>query len=159
MEAALTPDERAMMVALQEAEVAAQEGEVPVGCVIFDGDGRELGRGHNLREQLNDATAHAEVVALKRAARARGSWRCDGAVAYVTLEPCVMCAGALLHARIARVVYGCDDPKGGGLFSLYSIGDDARQNHRYEVVRGVLSEEAASKLRVFFGRLRRAGKK
>jgi tRNA(adenine34) deaminase len=152
-------DEAQMAIALGEADLASREGEVPIGCVIRGPDGAELARAHNLREQLLDATAHAEVIALRRAAKALGSWRLVGATAYVTLEPCVMCAGALLHARVARVVYGCDDPKGGGAFSLYSIGQDSRLNHQYELTRGVMAEEASAKLQAFFGRLRRAGKK
>ena len=119
----------------------------------------ELARGHNQREQLVDVAAHAEVVALRRAAKAVRSWRLVGATVYVTLEPCVMCAAALVHARVARVVYGCDDPKGGGMFSLYAIGQDARLNHQIELTRGVMADAAASRLQAFFGRLRSAGKK
>src|ERR1017187_1655645 len=104
-------DEDFMAIALGEADLAAREGEVPIGCVIRAGDGSEITRGHNLREQLADVTAHAEVVALRRASRIVRSWRFDGATVYVTLEPCVMCAGALVQARVARVVYGCDDAK------------------------------------------------
>ncbi len=148
-----------MTLALGVAQLAAAEGEVPVGCVLIGADGVELARGHNRREQLADVTAHAEVVTLRAAARAVGSWRCPGSTVYVTLEPCVMCAAALLQARVARVVYGCDDPKAGGVFSLYAIGADARLNHGYEVTRGVLAEAGAAQLREFFGRLRRAGKK
>jgi tRNA(adenine34) deaminase len=152
-------DEAQMAIALGEADLAAREGEAPVGCVIRGPDGAELARAHNLREQLKDATAHAEVVALRRAAKVAGSWRLPGATVYVTLEPCIMCAGALMHARVARVVYGCDDPKGGGAFSLYSIGQDPRLNHQYELSRGVMAEAASARLQEFFGRLRRAGKK
>lgn len=148
-----------MQVALGEADLAAREGEIPIGCVIRSASGSELARGHNLREQLSDVTAHAEVVALRRAAKAIGSWRLPGATVYITLEPCVMCAAALVHARVARVVYGCDDPKGGGAFSLYAIGQDARLNHQYEVTRGVMTDAATARLQDFFGRLRRAGKK
>jgi tRNA(adenine34) deaminase len=152
-------DEEIMGLALAEADQAAREGEIPIGCVIWGMDGTELGRGRNLREQLRDVTAHAEVVALRRAGATLGSWRCNGATAYVTLEPCVMCAAAFSQARVARVVYGCDDPKGGGVFSLYQVGDDARLNHQYSVTRGVMGDAATSKLQGFFGRLRRAGKK
>jgi tRNA(adenine34) deaminase len=155
----MSDDEEWMTLALAEADLAATEGEVPIGCVIRGSDGVELARGHNLREQLADATAHAEVVALRRASRAVGSWRFIGATAYVTLEPCVMCAGALVHARIGRVVYGSDDAKGGGAFSLYSIGRDPRLNHQFELTRGVLADASTSRLQDFFGRLRRAGKK
>lgn len=148
-----------MAVALGEADLAAKEGEVPIGCVIRGPDDAELARAHNLREQLADATAHAEIVALRRAAKALGSWRLVGATLYVTLEPCVMCAGALVHSRVARVVYGCDDRKAGGAFSLYAIGGDSRLNHQFELTRGVLAADAAARLQTFFGRLRRAGKK
>jgi len=152
-------DQEWMAVALGEADLAAREGEVPIGCVVRGVDGVELARGHNLREQQNDATAHAEIVAMKRASRATGSWRLEGCTVYVTLEPCVMCSGALLHARVRRVVYGCDDPKGGGTFSLYSIGRDPRLNHEFELVRGVMANESMARLQEFFGRLRRMGKK
>ena len=155
----MTHDEELMGIAMAEADLAAREGEVPIGCVIVGANGVELARGHNLREQLNDVTAHAEVVALRRASRATNSWRCAGATVYVTLEPCIMCAGALLHARVSRVVYGTDDAKGGGVVSLYAIGSDARLNHRYAVTRGVMAAAATSQLRDFFGRLRRSGKK
>jgi tRNA(adenine34) deaminase len=155
----VTSDEEWMALALAEADAAAGEGEVPIGCVIRGADGTELARAHNLREQLADATAHAEIVALRRASRTVGSWRFVGATVYVTLEPCVMCAGALVHARVARVVYGCDDAKAGGAFSLYSIGQDPRLNHRFELTRGVLANEATERLQTFFGRLRRSGKK
>jgi tRNA(adenine34) deaminase len=144
-----------MHLALEEAQVAALRGEVPVGCVLVE-DEREvvLGRGHNLRELLRDPTAHAEVVALRAAAVERGAWRLDGVTAYVTLEPCAMCAGALVNARVGRVVYGCDDPRAGALRSLYRLGEDPRLNHRYEVTAGVLADEGAALLRAFFQRLR-----
>jgi tRNA(adenine34) deaminase len=152
-------DEEWMRVALGEADAAAEEGEVPVGCVIRGADGAELARGHNLREQLQDATAHAEVVAIQKASKRLGTWRLVGATAFVTLEPCVMCAGALVLARVERVVYGCDDPKGGGVRTLYNVGQDPRLNHRFELRAGVLADEAVARLQAFFGRLRQAGKK
>ncbi len=148
-----------MAVALGEADLAGREGEVPVGCVICTRDGVELARGHNMREQLGDVTAHAEVVALRRAAQATHSWRCVGATVYVTLEPCLMCASALVQARVARVVYGCDDPKAGGVFSLYQVGNDPRMNHRYDLTRGTMADIAGAKLQEFFGKLRSSGKK
>ena len=147
-------DEQLMRVALAEADAAAAIGEVPVGCVLFSDAGEELGRGHNRRETLNDPTAHAEMIAMRAAAQKLGSWRLEGAVAYVTLEPCAMCAGALVHARVARVVYGCDDPKGGAVVTLYQIGQDARLNHRFSLTRGVLAEECSERLRTFFAGLR-----
>ena len=152
-------DERAMREALAEAAIAAGKGEVPVGCVLVDPSGAIVARGHNLRETLEDPTAHAETVALREAARARGSWRLDDLTAYVTLEPCPMCAGALVNARIPRVVYGCDDPKAGAVRSLYTIGTDPRLNHRFTLTAGVLATEAADALRQFFAALRAQGKK
>jgi tRNA(adenine34) deaminase len=155
----LRSDDEWMSVALAEADGAAASDEVPVGCVLVTGDGTELARGHNLRETLNDPTAHAEMIAVRAAAQKLGSWRLDGAVAYITLEPCPMCAGALVHARVARVVYGCDDPKAGAVSTLFSIGQDARLNHRFSVTSGVLASQCAERLRAFFGRLRAQGKK
>jgi len=151
-------DEDWIRVALAEADVAAVAGEVPVGCVAVGPDGIELARGHNLRETLADPTAHAEMIVLRAAAKQLSTWRLGGATVYVTLEPCVMCAGALVNARVARVVYGCDDPKGGGVVTLFQIGQDARLNHRFQVVRDVLSQECAGRLRAFFGQLRAQGK-
>jgi tRNA(adenine34) deaminase len=149
--------ERWMRLALDEAEAARAEGEVPVGCVVVDREGRAIGRGHNAREALADPTAHAEMLAVKEAAARALSWRLDGATAYVTLEPCAMCAGALVHARVRRVVYGCADPKGGAIDTMLGIGRDVRLNHRFEVLSGVLEEECADRLRSFFGALRAGG--
>lgn len=152
-------DESWMRVALAEADSAASKGEVPVGCVILASDGTELARGHNLRESLQDATAHAEMVALRDAMARVKSWRLPGSTIYVTLEPCAMCAGALVHARVGRVVYGCDDPKGGAVKTLYSIGVDSKLNHRFDVTGGVLAGACADRLRAFFASLRALGKK
>ncbi len=152
-------DDDWMRLALREADLASSVGEVPIGCVIMDRAGAELSRGHNLRETRSDPTAHAEVVALQAAAVRIGGWRLDGAVAFVTLEPCPMCAGAFINARVARVVYGCDDPKAGALHTLYTLGQDARLNHRFAVTRGVLSDECAERLRAFFLGLRALGQK
>jgi tRNA(adenine34) deaminase len=143
-----------MGVALAEADAAASEGEVPVGCVVVDAAGRELGRGRNARERLADPTAHAEMIAIRTAATLIGGWRLEGTTAYVTLEPCAMCAGALVLARVARVVYGCADPKAGAVTTLYPIGRDGRLNHRFEVVAGVLETECSERLRRFFAALR-----
>ena len=143
-----------MKAALEEATAAAAAGEVPVGCVIVDAEGRAIGRAHNARESLADPTAHAEMLAIKEAAARALSWRLDGATAYVTLEPCAMCAGALVHARVRRVVYGCPDPKGGAVDTMFGIGRDTRLDHRFEVVSGVLQEECATALQAFFARLR-----
>ena len=148
-----------MQVALGEADAAAAMGEVPVGCVLVDAAGEELARGHNLREASQDPTAHAEMIAVRAAAAKTGSFRLEGVTAYVTLEPCPMCAGALVHARVARVVYGCDDPKGGALVSLYTVGVDGKMNHTFELTRGVLAEESAARLKAFFSALRAQGKK
>ncbi len=146
-------DERFMRAALAEAERAVQRGDVPVGAVVVQDDAI-LGRGHNLRELAQDPTAHAELVAVRKAAARLRSWRLVGATVYVTLEPCPMCAGMLLNARVRRVVWGADDPKAGALRSLYTLGDDPRLNHRLETRGGVLADECGAILRRFFGRLR-----
>jgi tRNA(adenine34) deaminase len=143
-----------MTVALAEADAAAAAGEVPVGCVVVGADGKEIARGRNGREGLADPTAHAEMIAIRAAASRVGGWRLEDASAFVTLEPCAMCAGALVLARVARVVYGCADPKAGALKTLYSIGRDPRLNHRFEVVEGVLEDECSDRLRLFFAALR-----
>ena len=148
-------DDTWMRRALEEADAAAVEGEVPVGCLIVDAHGREVGRGRNARERLADPTAHAEIVAIREASARSLSWRLEGATAYVTLEPCAMCAGALVNARVARVVYGCADPKAGAVTTMFGIGVDARLNHRFEVSGGVLAGECADRLRRFFEGLRR----
>ena len=145
-----------MRAALDEASLAASAGEVPVGCILVDADGRAVGRGRNARESLADPTAHAEILAIREASARALSWRLDGATAFVTLEPCAMCVGALVHARVRRVVYGCADPKGGALDTMFGIGRDPRLNHRFEVVAGVMSEECAGLLREFFAALRAA---
>lgn len=151
-------DERWMAVALAEADRAASEGEVPVGCVLVRA-GDELARAHNLRESSQDPTAHAEVLAIRAGARALGSWRLEGVTAYVTLEPCAMCAGALVLARVPRVVWGCRDPKGGAVATLFGVGVGEGLNHRFESVEGVLAADAADRLRRFFLALRARGKK
>jgi tRNA(adenine34) deaminase len=148
-----------MREALVEADRAAALGEVPVGAVLFGPDGAELARGHNLRETDQDPTAHAEMIALRAGARAIGSWRLEQCTLYVTLEPCPMCAGALVNARVARVVWGCGDPKAGACTSLYTIGTDTRLNHRFEITSGVLETECADRLKRFFAALRAQGKK
>jgi tRNA(adenine34) deaminase len=149
-----TYDHHWMEIALEEADRAAAKGEVPVGAVLVDANGREVGRGHNGRESLADPTAHAEMIAVREAAARILGWRLEGVTAYVTLEPCAMCAGALVHARVARVVYGCADPKGGAIDTMFGIGRDPRLNHRFEVTSGVRGEECAQRLRRFFAALR-----
>ena len=147
-----------MRAALREAEAARDKGEVPVGCVLVR-DGAIVGRGHNLRETKHDPTAHAELLAIRDAATQRGDWRLDDVTAYVTLEPCAMCAGALVLARVPKVVYGCDDPKAGAVKSLFAIGQDSRLNHRFTLESGVLSDECAAMLKEFFAALRALGKR
>ncbi|MDR5682572.1 MAG: tRNA adenosine(34) deaminase TadA [Armatimonadota bacterium] len=146
-------DETLMREALAEAERAAAYGEVPIGCVIAH-RGRIVARGHDMRESLRDPTAHAEILAIRQAARALGSWRLEGCALYVTVEPCAMCAGAVVLARITRLVYGADSPNSGGVRTLFRICDDPRLNHRVEVSTGVLAKEAGELLRRFFRDLR-----
>jgi len=147
-----------MRLALDLAEQAAARGEVPVGAVIVK-DGRVIGHGGNRREADQDPLAHAEILAIAQAAHSVGFWRLDDTTLYVTLEPCPMCAGAIINARIPRVVYGADDPKAGAVTSLFNLLTDARLNHRCEVERGVLKEESSQMLRSFFAQLRSEGKK
>jgi tRNA(adenine34) deaminase len=142
-------DESFMKAALREAAKAAAEGEVPVGAVVVHA-GKIIGRAHNQRECLRDPTAHAEMIALTQAAEALGRWRLDGATLYVTLEPCLMCAGALVCGRVDRVVFGAADPKAGACGSLYQVGLDSRLNHRFDVEGGLLEEECGTILREFF---------
>lgn len=142
-----------MRAALREAEEAARRDEVPVGAVVVHG-GRIVGRGYNQREMLKDPTAHAEMIAITQAAAALEGWRLEGTTLYVTLEPCLMCAGAIVNARIPRVVFGAPDPKAGACGSLYQVGLDPRLNHRFEVVGGVLGAESAALLQEFFARKR-----
>jgi tRNA(adenine34) deaminase len=149
----------AMELALVEADLAARHGDVPVGAVILDADGNVLASGHNRRELDGDATAHAEVVAIRNASRALGHWRLLGCTLVCTLEPCVMCAGALVNARVERLVYGADDPKAGAVHSLYQIVEDPRLNHRLQVVSGVDAAACAARLKAFFASLRAQGQK
>jgi tRNA(adenine34) deaminase len=146
-------DLRMMDQALRLAAQAAARGDVPVGALVVS-EGRILGVGMNRREVDADPTGHAEIVALRDACRAVERWRVDGATLYVTLEPCPMCAGAIVNARVARLVYGADDPKAGAVRSLYAICNDARLNHRVEVVGGVRATESAALLQEFFRRAR-----
>jgi tRNA(adenine34) deaminase len=151
--------ERWMQSALDEADVAATMGEVPVGCIIVSSSGELLATGHNLRETDEDPTAHAEIVAIRAAARKLGTWRLEDTTVYVTLEPCVMCAGAMVNARIGRLIYGCDDPKAGACATLFTIGQDPRLNHRFPIERGILAAESSTRLKSFFLALRAQGKK
>jgi len=138
-----------MRLALKEAGLAFQRGEVPVGAVISK-DGKVVSSSHNLRETSKDPSAHAEILVIRDATKISDSWRLTGLTLYVTKEPCIMCAGALVNSRIARLVYGCRDEKAGGVDSLYRILNDKRLNHQVEVVSGVLDEECAAILRNFF---------
>ncbi len=147
-----------MRLALQQARKAFDEREVPVGAVIFRGD-QLLAAAHNQREQLHDPTAHAEMIAITQAASALGDWRLEECTLYVTLEPCPMCAGAILQARIPTVVYGAADPKAGAVETLYRLLEDRRLNHRCRVVSGVLARECGGLLTEFFRQQRRLGKK
>jgi tRNA(adenine34) deaminase len=142
-------DEEAMAIALDEARLAGAGGDVPVGAIVVS-DGRAVARAHNQREQRADPTAHAEILALRSAASALRSWRLDGATVYVTLEPCPMCAGALVAARVYRLVFGASDPRAGACGSLYNLCVDPRLNHEVLVSPGVLAEPAAELLAAFF---------
>ena len=149
------PEDLAFMrMALAEAEAAAREGEVPVGAVIVCGD-QLVASAHNQRETLRDPTAHAEMIAITQAADALGGWRLEGCTLYVTLEPCPMCAGAIVQARVPRVVYGAADPKAGAVESLYTLLGDTRLNHRCDVLGAVLAEPCGDLLRDFFRARRR----
>ncbi len=139
-----------MRLALDEARSALAHDDVPIGAVVLADDSRILGRGHNERELQADPTAHAEILALRRAAQSVGSWRVLAATLYVTLEPCAMCAGAIVLSRVPRVVYGCTDPKAGAAGSVLAVLAEPRLNHRPEVVAGVLADECAELLRTFF---------
>ncbi len=153
----MVTDEDWMDLALAQARLASELGEVPVGAVIVLEE-RVVASAHNLRETIQDPTAHAELIALRDAAKALGTWRLSGATCFVTLEPCPMCAGALVNARIDRVVYATDDPKAGATATLYNIGSDLRLNHRFAVTAGVRREEASDLLKKFFGDIRRKQK-
>lgn len=142
-------DQTFMELALEEAERAVAHDDVPIGAVIVQ-DGAVLARAHNEREVRGDPTAHAEILALQAAAASQEGWRLDGVTVYVTLEPCAMCAGALVLARVARLVYGPQDPKAGAALSLYNVVQDVRLNHQVELVTGVLAERSAALLTAFF---------
>ena len=147
-----------MLEALKEAEAAARLGEVPIGAVLVR-NGIIIGRGHNLRETSNDPTTHAEMVAIRQGAERIGSWRILESTLYVTLEPCVMCMGAIILARIPRLVYACRDPRAGAVGSIYDFSRDDRFNHRVEVAEGVLGERCSEMLSGFFRDLREQKKK
>ncbi|HMB15096.1 MAG TPA: tRNA adenosine(34) deaminase TadA [Pelovirga sp.] len=148
-----TQDHYFMQAALAEAAIAENIGEVPVGAILVY-DGKIIGRGHNLRESSNDPTTHAEMIAIRQAAAHLNSWRLLDCTLYVTLEPCVMCMGAIILARIPRLVYGCRDPRVGAAGSIYNLAEDERFNHRVEVTEGVLQQECSQQLKGFFRTLR-----
>jgi len=147
------PDEQYMRIAIDQARIAEENGDVPIGAVIVHKD-TIIAKAYNQREQLQDPTAHAEIIALTQAASALENWHLDDCTIYVTLEPCCMCAGALVLARVDRLVYGCDDPKTGAVKSLYNIVQDTRLNHRVEVTSGILADECSELLQGFFARRR-----
>jgi tRNA(adenine34) deaminase len=147
-------DEHWMRLALDQARLALDRGEVPVGAVLLDENGFQVAADHNRREELADPTAHAEMLVLSLAARAAGDWRLVGHTLYVTLEPCPMCAGAAVAARLGALVYGAADPKAGAAWSLYNIPQDVRLNHRTEMRQGILATEASEILSRFFERRR-----
>ena len=149
-----------MRQAIAEAQTALAAEEVPIGAVVVhEPTGNVIGRGHNRRENDHDPTAHAEIIALREAARTLGHWRLLDCVLVVTLEPCPMCAGAAVNARIPKLIYGCADPKAGAVRTLYRLCDDERLNHRVAIEEGVLAEECAELLRAFFRAQRALGKK
>lgn len=148
-----------MQSALHEAALAVEHGDVPVGALVVDSTGRELSRAHNRREVDADPTAHAEIIALRLAARGRGHWRLDDCTLFVTLEPCAMCAGAMINARLGRLVFGAWDGKAGAIHSLYRLAEDPRQNHRFEVTAGCCDAPSVELLQRFFRALRARGEK
>jgi tRNA(adenine34) deaminase len=150
-------DEQYMRIAIAQAQIAEENGDVPIGAVIVYNN-TLIAKAYNQREQLQDPTAHAEIIALTQAAAALENWHLHDCTMYVTLEPCCMCAGALVLARIERLVYGCDDPKTGAVKSLYNIVGDKRLNHRVEVTNGVLADECSALLQDFFARRRSENK-
>ena len=142
-----------MKLAIEAAKIAEENGDVPIGAVIVHKD-QIIAKAYNQREQLADPTAHAEIIAITQAAAALESWRLNGCTMYVTLEPCPMCAGALVASRMDRLCYGCNDPKAGAVKSLYNIVQDKRLNHRLEVTSGVLQEQCSQQLQEFFAKRR-----
>ena len=146
-------DQQYMRQAIESAKIAEENGDVPIGAVIVH-EGQIIAKAYNQREQLADPTAHAEIIALTQAAAALENWHLNGCTMYVTLEPCPMCAGALVLSRMDRLVYGCDDPKTGACKSLYNIVQDERLNHRLEVTSGVLQEQCREQLQEFFAKRR-----
>lgn len=150
MDAKRQADEFWMKMALELAQKAAEKDEVPVGAVLIDSEGKKIAQGFNLRESLHTSLGHAEILALHRASKLKKSWRLLDTTLYVTLEPCLMCAGALIQSRVKRVVFGAYDPKGGAFGTLYNVAQDKRLNHQIEVVGGFMEHECAQLLKNFF---------
>ena len=147
-------DRKFMLLAIEQAQLAGSIGEVPIGAVIIDNSNNLVSSGYNLRESNHDPTAHAEIIAIKKASEKLESWRLDGTTLYVTIEPCAMCMGAIVLARISRLVFGARDPKAGAVFSLYNIGAGDKLNHSVEVKEGVCETECSNLLTEFFKTLR-----
>ena len=147
-------DEKYMRLAIEQAEIAGRIGEVPIGAVVVDKSQKILSCAHNLRESRHDPTAHAEIIAIRKAGGKLDSWRLDGTTIYVTVEPCVMCIGAIILARISRLVFGARDPKAGAVISVYEIGCDDKLNHKIEYTEGVLVKDCSHLLKDFFKSLR-----
>lgn len=150
-----TNDRKFMLLAIEQAQSARGVGEVPIGAVITDQNNNLISTGHNLRESRHDPTAHAEIIAIRKASEKMQSWRMENTTLYVTLEPCCMCIGAIVLARITRLVFGARDPKAGAVFSVYNIGSDNKLNHSLEITEGVLESECSNLLIDFFKELRK----
>ena len=150
----MSKDEEYMKIALEEAQKAAQKGDVPIGAIVVDKTGAVIGRGHNQKEAHADPTLHAEILAIRDATQKLGSWRLSGCHLYVTLEPCPMCAGALVQSRIEHLILGTLDAKGGGVCSQFQVGSNDRLNHQFKVTSGVLERECSLMLKKFFKELR-----
>lgn len=148
-------DRKFMLLAIEQAQLAGSIGEVPIGSVITDHNHNLISTAHNLRESSHDATAHAEIIAIRQASEKLQSWRMEGVTLYVTLEPCAMCIGAIVLARISRLVFGARDPKAGAVYSVYNIGTDNKLNHSVEVIEGVCETECSNLLKDFFKDLRK----
>jgi tRNA(adenine34) deaminase len=147
-------DTKFMLLAIEQAHLAGSIGEVPIGAVITDQNNNLISSGHNLRETSQDPTAHAEIIAIRKASEKLGSWRMEGTTLYVTVEPCAMCIGAIVLARIDRLVFGARDPKAGAVYSVFNIGTDTKLNHSVEVREGVLETECSALLKDFFSKIR-----
>lgn len=151
-----TPDRRYMRLALAEAQKAADRGEIPIGAVLLGADGELLASDGNRSIELHDPTGHAEMLVIRQAGKKTGNYRLTGSALYVTIEPCIMCAGAMIHARVDKLIFGAPDPKTGAVISCYQIGSDKRLNHTIKVWDGIMADECSSLLRIFFQRKRKS---